>query len=185
MMNFNSFVASLNMNNNMNGMNNIMGMGMNNNMNNGNGLNDINNFMDFVNIFNQLFMYHMRNRNNMNSMSNMSNIYNMSNMNSNENQKIERKEGLDIKCDIDRLLHSNCELENKNKDLQTIINFIPSTTIKDTPKKLTDEYRCVICLSDFEIEEKVSALPCCHTFHTNCLDNCLNKNENALFVNMK
>ena len=91
------------------------------------------------------------------------------------NHKIERKEELDIKCDVDRLLNSNHELENKNKDLQTIINYIPFTIIQDTPKNLTNEYGCVICLYDFEIGQKVSALPCCHTFHTKCLDNWLNQ----------
>jgi len=91
--------------------------------------------------------------------------------NSNEAHKIERKEGLDIKCDVDRLLLSNHELENKNKDLQTIINYIPFTIIQEEPKKLNDEPGCVICLYDFEIGQKVSALPCCHTFHTKCLDN--------------
>jgi len=149
--------------NNINGLNNMMGMGADiNNSNNANNLNGMNNDM---NLFNQFFM--------INNMNLFNQFFMNNNMNFFENQKIERKEGLDIKCDIDRLLYSNSELENKNKDLQTIINFIPSTIIKDTPKKLTDEYRCVICLSDFEIEEKVSALPCCHTFHTNCLDNWL------------
>jgi len=83
--------------------------------------------------------------------------------NSNEAHKIERKEGLDIKCDVDRLLQSNHELENKNKDLQTIINYIPFTIIQGEPKKLKDEPACVICLSDFEIGQKISSLPCCHT----------------------
>ena len=138
-----------------------------------------NNFLRNMNYYN----YFMRNTNNpmMNNMSNnMMNNMNNNTTNTNNNtepQKIERKEGLDIKCDVDRLLQSNHELENKNKDLQTILNYIPFTIIQDEPKNLKDEPRCVICLSDFEIGQKVSALPCCHTFHTKCLDEWINRKQ--------
>ena len=126
----NLFIAFLNMNNNMNGMNNMMGtgMGMNNNMNNMMGMgmgmnNNINNWNNMMNSINAI------------NFVNFLNPFSMNNMSSFENPKIERKEGLDIKCDIDRLLFSNHELEHKNKDLQTIINYIPFTIIQDEPKK--------------------------------------------------
>ena len=93
-----------------------------------------------------------------------------------EPKDIKRKDDLDVKCDVDRLLKSNHELENKNKDIQTIINYIPFTIIQDEPKKLKDEPRCVICLTDFKIGQKVSALPCCHSFHTKCLDDWIIRN---------
>ena len=48
--------------------------------------------------------------------------------------------------------------------------------IKDAPKSLDDEPRCLICLCDFEVGEKVSALPCCHCFHTKCLDEWIVRN---------
>ena len=146
-----------NMNNPMmNNMNNPMMNNMNNNMMNMNNL--MNPFMNF----NPFFM--------------MSNIH-FSEYDSLQSKNIVRKEGLDIKCDVDRLLKSNHELENKNRDLQTIINYIPFTIIQDEPKNLKNEIRCVICLSDFEIGEKVSALPCCHTFHTKCLDEWINRKQ--------
>ena len=93
-----------------------------------------------------------------------------------EPKDIKRKDDLDVKCDVDRLLQSNHELENKNKDIQTILNYIPFTIIKDEPKQLKDEPRCVICLTDFKVGQKVSALPCCHSFHTKCLDNWIIRN---------
>ena len=163
--NFNNFMRN-NMNNPMmNNMNNPMMNNMNNPMMNNmnNNMMNMNNPMmnPFMN-FNPFFM--------------MSNIH-FSESDSLESKNIERKEGLDIKCDVDRLLHSNHELENKNKDLQTILNYIPFTIIQDEPKNLKDEPRCVICLSDFEIGEKVSALPCCHTFHTKCLDDWINRKQ--------
>ena len=108
-------------------------------------------------------------------MNNMMNS-NFPESNSLEPKNIKRKEGLDVKCDIDRILQNNRELEIKNKDLQTILNFIPYTTIQEEPKKLNEEPRCVICLSDFEIGQKVSALPCCHSFHTKCLDDWITRN---------
>ena len=95
-----------------------------------------------------------------------------------EPKDIKRKEDLDVKCDIDRILQSTKELENKNNDLETIINFIPFTIIKDKPNKIKESnLRCVICLMDFENGQKISSLPCCHAFHTECLDKWINRNR--------
>ena len=148
------------MNNNMNNNMNNMGMGMNMPMNNM-GMNMFNMMNPMINPMMNPMMFN----------------FNFSDSLSLEPKDIKRKEGLDIKCDIDRILSSNRELENKNKDLQTIINYIPFTIIQDEPKKIKDEPRCVICLSDFEIGEKVSALPCCHSFHTKCLDEWITRNQ--------
>ena len=184
--NSNNNMNNMGMNMPMLGMNmNYMGM-MNNNMNN----NIMNNNMNNMGMMNNNMHNNIMN-NNMNNMGMGMNMFNMMNPMMNpmmfnfnfsdslslEPKDIKRKEGLDIKCDIDRILSSNRELENKNKDLQTIINYIPFTIIQDEPKKIKDEPRCVICLSDFEIGEKVSALPCCHSFHTKCLDEWITRNQ--------
>ena len=84
--------------------------------------------------------------------------------------------------DVDNILKNKKTLEDKNKDVQYILNYIPFTIIKDTPK-VNDEPHCLICLNNFEIDEKVSALPCCHCFHIKCLDEWIVRNANALFVN--
>ena len=77
--------------------------------------------------------------------------------------------------DVDNILKNKKTLEDKNKDVQYILNYIPFTIIKDTPK-VNDEPHCLICLNNFEIDEKVSALPCCHCFHTKCLDEWIMRN---------
>jgi len=110
----------------------------------------------------------------------------MNNMNNNDfinfadfsldRKDIKRDENLDVKMDVDNILKSRGNLDSKNKDVQYILNYIPFTVIKDAPKSLDDEPRCLICLCDFEVGEKVSALPCCHCFHTKCLDEWIVRN---------
>ena len=173
------------MQNNMNNMTNMNNMNNINNMNNTMRMNE--NSMNFNPMNNNMMNTNFNNpMNNMNN--NMMNPFfipmnpmmdfnlNFSESVSLEPKNVKRNEGLDVKCDIDRILHSNHELQNKNKDLQTIINFIPFTIIQDEPKKLKDDPSCVICLTNFEVGEKVSALPCCHSFHTKCLDNWITRN---------
>ena len=170
--------AMINNMNNLNiNLNNNINNNLNNNLNNNNGP-----FGNFNNM-NNLFPHFLMNNNmNMNMWNNnfWMGMNPMIRMNNSEpipyDPNIKRNEGLDVKCDIDRILQSNKDIEVKNKDIQTILNYIPYTILQDEPKKLKDEPRCVICLSDFEIGEKVSALPCCHSFHTKCLDDWIKRN---------
>ena len=104
----------------------------------------------------------------------------MNNMNNNnfinfadfslDRKDIKRDENLDVKMDVDNILKSRGNLDSKNKDIQYILNYIPFTIIKDVPEKKEDEPHCLICLCNYEVGEKVSALPCFHTFHTKCID---------------
>ena len=75
-------------------------MGMNNNWNFINPFNMMNFFMEFFDIQDDFSQTSL------------------------ESKNIKRKEELDVKYDIDRILHSNHELTTKNKDLETILNFI-------------------------------------------------------------
>ena len=93
-----------------------------------------------------------------------------------DRKDIKRDENLDVKMDVDKLLKENRKLDNKNKDIQYILNYIPFTILKEKPKKKGDEPNCLICLSDFEVGEKVSALPCFHCYHTKCLDEWIIRN---------
>jgi len=147
-----------------------MNLGMNDNRNMFfSMMNNYNNFMNNNNMnnidFNMMYLNFINYLNSPNSLYSPLNLILFPNPVTNYNinstipypvnpQKIERKEGLDIKCDVDGLLQSNHELENKNKDIQTIINYIPFTIIQDKLKKLNDEPACIICLSDFEIGGK-------------------------------
>ena len=85
-----------------------------------------------------------------------------------EIKEIKRNESIEVKSDVDRILRDNKELKEKDNDVQTIINIIPFTIVKNISKN--NSWNCLICLSNYQIGEKVSALPCCHTFHTKCLD---------------
>ena len=66
-------------------------------------------------------------------------------------------------------------LESKEKDFNTIIKFLPVWEIREN-KRHDNNNNCVICLYDFQIGDIISALPCCHIFHTECIENWL-KNE--------
>lgn len=66
-------------------------------------------------------------------------------------------------------------LQEKEKDLNTILKFIPIWEIREN-KRHDNNNNCVVCLSEFQIGEIISALPCCHVFHTECINNWL-KNE--------
>ena len=163
--------------------NNLNNNPMRNNMNNMNMMNNMNNMnMNNMNMMNMNMMnmnMNMMNPNNPMNMMNPFNIFinNMNNMMpisfsdfSLDKKDIKRNETLDVKMDVDNILKNKNTLDNKNKDVQYILNYIPFTIIKDAPKAKEDEPHCLICLSNFQVDEKVSALPCFHCFHTKCLD---------------
>lgn len=66
-------------------------------------------------------------------------------------------------------------LESKEKDFNTIFKFLSVWEIREN-KRHDNNNNCVICLYDFQIGDIISALPCCHVFHTECIENWL-KNE--------
>ena len=90
------------------------------NMNNMNMIN-MNNMMMNMNMF-------MNNFNNMNMNNNIFNDF--SNL-SLDKKDVKRDENLDVKMDIDNLLKTKNGIDNKNKDIQYILNYIPFTVIKD------------------------------------------------------
>ena len=66
-------------------------------------------------------------------------------------------------------------LQEKEKDLNTILKFLPIWEVREN-KRHDNNNNCVVCLSEFQIGDIISALPCCHVFHTECVKNWL-KNE--------
>ena len=61
-------------------------------------------------------------------------------------------------------------LRDKERDLNTILKFLPVWEIREN-KKHDNNNNCVVCLSEFQIGDIISALPCCHIFHTECIQN--------------
>ena len=55
------------------------------------------------------------------------------------------------------------------------MKFIPIWEVKEN-KKSDNNNNCIICLYEFNIGDKISALPCLHVFHFDCIKHWL-KNE--------
>ena len=66
-------------------------------------------------------------------------------------------------------------IRKKNKDFDTIIKFLPIWEIKEN-KKSENNNKCTVCLYEFKLSEKITALPCLHIFHCDCIK-CWLKNE--------
>ena len=59
----------------------------------------------------------------------------------------------------------------KDSDVNEILRYLPTSTIQEEKTKNDNNYKCVICLYEFKIGDKVCTLPCLHIFHINCLKN--------------
>jgi hypothetical protein len=75
---------------------------------------------------------------------------------------------------IFRMQRNRSNLEHKHE-----IHDFPEMTIEDVNKLEESNRRCVICLEDFYSGEKITALPCVHFFHKQCIKNWIKKQKNC------
>ena len=59
--------------------------------------------------------------------------------------------------------------QRNNINIDTIMNLLPSSTIREKKEGEGDNNNCIICLNDFDVGDKVTSLPCLHMFHTDCI----------------
>ena len=64
----------------------------------------------------------------------------------------------------------------KEEDAKEILRYIPSSIIQEEKNKNENNDKCLICLYEFKIGDKVSTLPCLHIFHIDCLKNWIMRN---------
>jgi hypothetical protein len=50
-----------------------------------------------------------------------------------------------------------------------LLDLLPEITIEDTEKLPSEKRDCVVCLTNYEVNDKVLILPCTHLFHTKCI----------------
>ncbi len=116
-----------------------------------------------------------RRRTNSDDSSNNNNSINNINININSNNNNIRIQDLEEDLLLDDLL--NNESINK-QDSQAILNYLPNSVIKEVKKNGdNNNTKCVICLSDFQVGDNVSTLPCLHIFHNDCLEKWINQQK--------
>ena len=68
----------------------------------------------------------------------------------------------------------------KNKGI-TKKQFDKLPKVKYNKEKYSENYQCIICMEEFEKNEKVTLLPCDHIFHSNCIEQWLLKQRSCPF----
>jgi E3 ubiquitin-protein ligase RNF115/126 len=60
-------------------------------------------------------------------------------------------------------------LHSHHADHTQLIDELPEMTVDEKSKIPDDKLECMICMSNFQIGEKVKIMPCTHFFHTGCI----------------
>ena len=65
-------------------------------------------------------------------------------------------------------------INENNNEINNILKQLPVNKIEDISKLNDEKKRCVICLEDFQNNDKSIYLPCFHLFHEKCLTDWIN-----------
>ena len=65
----------------------------------------------------------------------------------------------------------------KEEDAKEILRYIPNSIVKEIKQPNDNNYKCTICLSEFQIGELESTLPCLHMYHTECIEKWIIRNR--------
>ena len=68
------------------------------------------------------------------------------------------------------------EFSNKDESKE-LLKYIPTSVVNKERKASDSNYRCIICLSEFQVGEKESTLPCLHIFHSTCIETWINNKQ--------
>ena len=77
----------------------------------------------------------------------------------------------------DNIISFNISEENDEENVTKLVSIIPVFTVKENNKSSNNN--CPICLSDFEVGEKKSTLPCMHCFHCGCIERWIKKKKSC------
>ena len=78
-----------------------------------------------------------------------------------------------IKIIEEEMIRRNWIIDNNN-EINDILNKLPVVKIEDINKLKDENKRCVICLEDFQNNDKSIYLPCFHLFHEKCITDWIN-----------
>ena len=98
---------------------------------------------------------------------------NRNNNNNNAHNRIRREELVYHARPFNEFIPSFLNNNRSNKGKLTF----PEIIIEDINKLDDANKSCTICLEEFKSKEKVTALPCFHYFHTNCINKWLEKKK--------
>lgn len=66
---------------------------------------------------------------------------------------------------------------NHEVDHTNLIEELPEIVVSENSKIPKDKNECMICMSSFELNEKVKIMPCTHFFHTDCIKKWFEAND--------
>ena len=87
-----------------------------------------------------------------------------------------RKSKEEIRRIKEEMIRRN-RIKANNNEINNMLNQLPVTKIENINKLNDENKKCIICLEDFENDDKIIYLPCFHLFHEKCITDWINMNK--------